>query len=333
MSNEFLSQDEVDALLKGVGSEEENVAISDGPGAVRPYDLTSNDRVIHGKMPAIDLVNERFCRLLRTGLLTFMGRAPEIAVAPVRAITYADFTSQLLQPLSLNVVQVKPLRGHALFVFDSSLVYLVVDNLFGGTGRFEAPTEGRQITATEHRIIERLLYIAFDEYQKAWKDLHPLSFELLRSESSLQFAGVAEEADTVVVSSFTMTLGAVSGTLHVCMPYTMLEPIRALIHGSGTKTEIVEPDRRWLRVLSKQVQTAEVDLVTDLVNVAVTVRQLMTMSVGDILSVEMPQLVTAQVDGVPIFDCRYGALNGQYAIRIESVLTPEREDLAGEQYA
>jgi flagellar motor switch protein FliM len=333
MSNEFLSQDEVDALLKGVGTEGEGVAISDGPGAVRPYDLTSNDRVVRGKMPAIDLVNERFARLLRTGLLNFMGRSPEIAVAPVRAIKYSEFTAELTQPLSLNVVQIKPLRGHALFVFDPSLVYLVVDNLFGGTGRFQAPAEGRQITSTEHRIIQRLLYVAFDEYQKAWKDLHPLSFELVRSESSLQFASVAADPDMVVVSSFTITLGAVSGALHVCVPYAMFEPIRDIIHGSGAKPDVIEPDRHWLRMLSKQVQTAEVDLVADLVNVSVTVRQLMTMSVGDILSVDMPQLVTAQVDGVPIFDCRFGALNGQYAIRIESVLTPERENVAGEQYA
>src|SRR5579862_1925877 len=242
MSNEFLSQDEVDALLKGVGSDDDGVAVSDGPGAVRPFDLTSTQRVVRGKMPAIDIVNERFGRLLRTGMLTFLGRAPEIAVAPVRAIKYADFAAELTQPLSLNVVQVKPLRGHALFAFDPNLVYLVVDNLFGGTGRFQAPADGRQITSTEQRIVQRLLYVAFDEYQKAWKDLHPLAFELVRAESNLQFASVAAESDMVVVSSFTMTLGAVSGALHICMPYAMLEPIRELIHGSGTRPDIVEPD-------------------------------------------------------------------------------------------
>ena len=137
----------------------------------------------------------------------------------------------------------------------------------------------------------------------------------------------------VVVSTFTIELGAVSGNLNICIPYSMLESIRDILQRSGEKSEPVEPDRHWMRMLSKQVQSAEVELVAELVNVSVTVKQLMTMTVGDIISVDMPPLVTAQVDGVPIFDCRYGALNGQYAIRIESVLTPDRDAIAGEQYA
>jgi flagellar motor switch protein FliM len=332
VNNEFLSQDEVDALLKGVSGDDE-VAVADAQSEVKPYDLTNNERVVRDKMPGLDLVNERFARLLRTALLNFMGHAPQVTCAPVRAVKYAEFTAALPQPLSLNVVQVKPLRGNALFVFDPTLVYLVVDNLFGGNGRFQARSEARELTSTEQRITQRLLYVVFDELQKAWKDAHPLSFELVRSDTNFQFVNVAAPSDIVVVSSFTIELGAVSGTLHVCIPYASLEPIRDIIHGSGEKSAALEPDRNWMRMLSRQVQSAEVELVADLVHVSVTVKQLMTMTVGDIISVDMPALVTAQVDGVPIFDCRYGALNGQYAIRIESVLTPDRDSIAGEQYA
>jgi flagellar motor switch protein FliM len=332
-NNEFLSQEEVDALLTGVTGDDEEVSIAETSGEVRAYDLTSNERVVRGKMPALDLINERFVRLLRTGLLNFMGHAPQVTCAPVRTIKYAEFTSGLPQPLSLNVAQIKPLRGNALFVFDPTLVYLVVDNLFGGNGRFQARPETRELTSTEQRISQRLLYVVFDELQKAWKDVHPLAFELVRSDTNLQFITVAAPSDMVVVSSFTIELGAVSGTLHVCIPYGALEPIRPVLQGAGEKSDVLEPDRHWMRMLSRQVQSAEVELVAELVNVSVTVKQLMTMTVGDIISVDMPPLVTAQVDGVPIFDCRYGALNGQYAIRIESVLTPDRDSVAGEQYA
>lgn len=332
VNNEFLSQDEVDALLTGV-SGDDDAPVVDAVSDVRPYDLTSNERVTRAKMPALDLVNERCARLLRSGLLNFMGHAPKVTCAPVRTVKYSEFTSGLSQPLSLNSVQIKPLRGHALFAFDPTLVYLVVDNLFGGNGKFQARPETRELTATEQRISQRLLYVVFDELQKAWKDLYAVTFELVRSDSSLQFINVATPTDMVVVSTFTIELGAVSGNLNICIPYSMLEPIRDILQRSGEKSEAVEPDRHWMRMLSKQVQSAEVELVAELVNVSVTVKQLMTMTVGDIISVDMPPLVTAQVDGVPIFDCRYGALNGQYAIRIESVLTPDREAIAGEHYA
>ena len=333
MSDEFLTQDEVDALLTGVDGADEAVAAPVPEGAVRPFDLLTQERHVRGRMPAIEMVNERFCRLLRIGLFNFMGRVPEIVAGPVRAIKYADFTATLLLPANLNVVQLKPLRGNALFVFDPALVYLVVDNLFGGDGRFRPPTEGRECTPTEQRIIQRMLGVIFDEYEKAWKDLHPLSFELLRSESSLQFANIASPTDIVIAMTFTIESGTGSGAFHICIPYTTLEPIRDLIHGSGDKNERPEPDLRWLRTLSKQVQAAEVELVADLVSLPVTVKQLLSMTVGDILSVDIPEIVTAQVDGVPIFDCTFGTLNGQYALRIATVLTPEREPVAGAQYA
>ena len=333
MSNEFLTQDEVDALLTGVDGAEAPAAGPEPAGAVRPFDLLTQERIVRGRMPAIEAANERFCRLLRIGLFNFMGRVPEIAAGPLRALKYAEFTAALALPASINVVQVKPLRGNALFVVEPALVYLVVDNLFGGDGRFQGRAEGRECTPTEQRIIQRMLSVIFDEYEKSWKDLYPLSFELLRSESNLQFANVATPTDIVIAMTFTIESGGGSGAFHICIPYPSLEPIRDLIHGSGEKNERPEPDRRWLRTLSRQVQAAEVELVADLVTLPVTVKQLLSMTVGDILSVEIPEIVTAQVDGVPIFDCRFGTLNGQYALRIASVLTPEHEPVAGEQHA
>src|SRR5450432_2037503 len=333
MSNEVLTQDEVDALLTGVDGTVEVAAAPVPAGAVRPFDPLMHMRSGRGRMPAIATVNERFCRLLRVGLFNFLGRVPEIVAGPVRTIKYQEFTSALPVPASLNVVQLKPLRGNALFVFEPALVYLVVDNLFGGDGRFQPKGEGRESTPTEQRIIQRMLGIILDEYEKAWKELYPLSFAILRSESNLQLAHVASPDDDAVAMTFTVGSGAGTGAFHVCIPYTTLEPIRDLIHGDGETDEPLEPDRRWLRTLSKQVQAAEVELVADLVTLPVTVKQLLSMTVGDILSVEMPEIVTAQVDGVPIFDCRFGTINGQYALRIASVLTPEREPVTGEQYA
>src|SRR5437667_2570878 len=331
MSNEFLTQDEVDALLNGVSGEEDEV-VQEDIGGVRSYNLATQERIVRGRMPTLEVINERFARLLRIGLFNFMRRSPEISVGPVRVIKYSEFIRNLDVPTNLNGVQVKPLGGHAWFVFQPTLLFLMVGNLFGGDGRFHSRVEGRDFTPTEQRIIQRMLQVVFDDYQKSWKGIYPLTFEYVRSEMHTQFANIATPTEIVVVTTFNIELGAGGGAFHICVPYATLEPIRDLIY-SSMQGDHMEPDRRWVRMLSKQVQSAEVDLTANLVSLTLTVDQLLKVKVGDVLSADIPKTVTAQVDGVPIFEARYGATNGQYAIMIERVLTPQDENSAGEHHA
>src|SRR5690554_3622346 len=155
----FLSQDEVDALLAGVtGEESEQSALSpDLPGGVRAYDLASPDRVIRHRMQTLELINERFARRLRSTLLSFMRRNADITVGSIRIQKYSDFERNLPVPSNLNMVTFKPLRGISLFTFDPNLVFLIIDSLFGGHGRYSTRIEGRDFTVTEQRIILRLL--------------------------------------------------------------------------------------------------------------------------------------------------------------------------------
>src|SRR5512140_3475050 len=168
MSKEFLSQTEVDALLKGVTGEADEVKKEQDPSGVRPYNLATQERIVRGRMPTLEIINERFARLLRIGLFNFMRRSAEIAVGPVKVVKYSEFVRNLVVPTNLNVVQIKPLRGSALFIFDPNLVFLVVDNLFGGDGRFHTRVEGRDFTQTEQRIIQRMLNVVLDAYEKSW---------------------------------------------------------------------------------------------------------------------------------------------------------------------
>ncbi len=325
MSNEFLTQDEVDALLKGVsGEEEEQTQVLD-PGGVRPYNLATQERIVRGRMPTLEIIHERFARLLRIGLFNFMRRSPEISVGPVRAIKYSEFVRNLVVPTNINIVQMKPLRGNALFVFEPTLVFLIVDNLFGGDGRFHTRVEGRDFTPTEQRIIQKMLQVVFDDYQTAWKNVYPLTFEFQRSEMHTQFANVATPTEIVVATTFNIDFGAGGGAFHICVPYASLEPIRDVIY-STMQGDHTEPDKRWIRMLSRQVQAAEVELSAKLVETPVTVQQLMNLKVGDVIGVDIPSTVQATIDGVPIFDCTYGARNGQYAIRIERALRASDDD-------
>ena len=180
-------------------------------------------------MPTLEIINERFARLLRIGLFNFVRRTAEISVGPVRVLKYGEFVRNLVVPTNLNLVQVKPLRGTALLIFNPDLVYLVIDNLFGGNGQFHTRVEGRDFTLTEQRMIQRMLGVVFEELEKAWAPVHPLKLEYVRSEMNTQFANIATPNEIVVVTTYNIELGAAGGEFHICMPYSMLEPIRDVL--------------------------------------------------------------------------------------------------------
>jgi flagellar motor switch protein FliM len=279
------------------------------------------------------VINDRFARLLRIGLFNFMRRSPDIGVGPVRVLKYSEFVRNLVVPTNLNIVQMKPLRGSALFVIDPGLVFTVVDNMFGGDGRFHTRVEGRDFTPTEQRIIQRMLAVMLEDYKKSWAAVHPVSFEYVRSEMHTQFANIATPNEVVIATTFKVELGSAGGELHICIPYSTVEPIRDLLY-SSVQGENMEPDKRWLHMLTRQVQTADVELSANLAQLSLRVGELLRMKPGDVIPFDLPQTLVAQVDGVPIFECRYGTVGGQYALKIERfVAVRDKDNSLGESHA
>jgi flagellar motor switch protein FliM len=319
MADNFLSQEEVDALLKGVNGDQDDAAAPEETTGVRTYNLATQERIVRGRMPTLEIINERFARLLRVGLFNFLRRSAEVSVGSVRVSKYSEFIRNLVVPTNLNLVHMKPLRGTALMVFDPGLVFLLVDNLFGGDGRFHTRVEGRDFTQTEQRIILRILDIVFEAYTKSWEPVYPVEFEYIRSEMNTQFANIATPNEVVVASTFTVELGSVSGQIHFCMPYSMIEPIRDALT-SSLQGEALEVDKRWIRLMTQQIQIAEVELVASLGTAKVSFDEILNMRVGDIIPLNIPETIEATVDGVPVLDCTYGVLNGQYALKVEKLL-------------
>ncbi len=319
--SEFLSQDEVDSLLSGVTGETDDKDRQEAaPGEIRPYNLASSERIVRGRMPTMEIINERFARLFRIGLFNFIRRTPEIAVGPVRVLKFGEFIRNLHVPTNLNLIQAKPLRGNGLFIFDPNLVFLVVDNMFGGDGRFHTRVEGREFTQTEQRIIQKLLAVVFETYGKSWQSAYPLEFEFVRSEMNPQFANIATPNEVVIVTTFDIELGGNGGAFHVCMPYATLEPIKDMLY-STMQGEHLAVDHRWMQLLSKQVQCAEIELVATLGQAGITLEQVLKMRCGDVIPLEMDENITASVDGVPVMECSYGVFNNQYALRVEKMLS------------
>lgn len=319
MAENFLSQEEVDALLKGVNGDQDDVSAPEESTGVRTYNLATQERIVRGRMPTLEIINERFARLLRVGLFNFLRRSAEVSVGSVRVSKYSEFIRNLVVPTNLNLVHMKPLRGTALMVFDPGLVFLLVDNLFGGDGRFHTRVEGRDFTQTEQRIILRILDIVFEAYTKSWEPVFPVEFEYIRSEMNTQFANIATPNEVVVSSTFTVELGSVSGQIHFCMPYSMIEPIRDALT-SSLQGEALEVDKRWIRLMTQQIQVAEVELVATLGTGRASFDDILNMKVGDVIPLNVPEQIQATVDGVPVMDCTYGVLNGQYALKVEKLL-------------
>ncbi|MFC4930006.1 MULTISPECIES: flagellar motor switch protein FliM [Massilia] len=319
MADNFLSQEEVDALLRGVnGDQDESIAPEDTSG-VRTYNLATQERIVRGRMPTLEIINERFARLLRIGLFNFLRRSAEVSVGSVRVSKYSEFIRNLVVPTNLNLIHMKPLRGTALMVFDPGLVFLLVDNLFGGDGRFHTRVEGRDFTQTEQRIIMRILDVVFEAYTKSWEPVYPIEFEYVRSEMNTQFANIATPNEVVVSSTFTIELGPVSGQIHFCMPYSMIEPIRDALT-SSIQGEALEVDKRWIRLMTQQIQVAEVELVAELGHGRANFDDILNMKVGDVIPITVPEAIQATVDGVPVMECSYGVFNGQYALKVEKLL-------------
>jgi len=327
MAGDFLSQEEVDALLKGVtGETDEPEERDDDGGGVRSYNLGTQERIVRGRMPTLELINERFARYLRIGLFNYMHRNAEISVGPIRVQKYSEFIRNLVVPTNLNLVLAKPLRGTALFVFDPNLVFLVVDNMFGGDGRFHTRVEGRDFTPTEQRIIQGLLNVVFNEYGKSWKPVYTMTFEYVRSEMNSQFANIATPSEIVVSTTFTLEFGGATADMHICFPYSMIEPIRDMLY-STMQSDQISTDKRWIGTLRKQLQSAEVEIVAHLGTASISLGQILKLKAGDVIPLTIPEKIIANVDSVPLMECRYGQQNGQYALKIERFISTEANNV------
>jgi flagellar motor switch protein FliM len=331
MSESFLSQEEVDALLEGVtGESQKTVEEAAEQGEVRLYNISSQERIVRGRMPTMEIVNERFARNLRQGLFNFIRRSPEISVGPVSVQRYSAFLRELAVPTNFNIVAIRPLRGSGMIVCEPSLVFGVIDTLFGGIGKFQTRIEGRDFSATEQRVINRLVNVITDEYKKAWKGIYPLELEYQRSEMQPQFVTIATPSEIVISTSFQLEIGDIAGSIHFCFPYSTLEPIRDVLY-SSTQGDSVEVDKRWVNVLTREIQAAEVTLVAHLATADATVERLLSLKKGDFIELERETRIQATVDGVPIFECNYGTHNAKYAIRIEKALRGNDHNWLGDR--
>ncbi len=315
--NDILSQDEIDALLHGVdgGDVETETDVEVPDGQLKGYDFTSQDRIVRGRMPTLEMINERFSRYLRVSLFNMLRRTGEISVSGVQMLKFAEYVHSLFVPTSLNLVRVPPLRGTSLFVLEPKLVFALVDNYFGGGGRFHTKIEGRDFTATELRVIRLVLDLAFKDLAKAWNPVMEVAFDYQSSEVNPHFANIVSPTEVVVVSTFHIELEGGGGDLHVTLPYAMVEPIRGMLD-AGVQSDRSDVDDRWQRAIREEMKKATIHLSSRLTETTITLRELNDLKAGDVIPVDIPDLVTLEAEETPVYTGKFGISNGSKAIRI-----------------
>lgn len=312
---DLLTQEEIDALLHGV---DEGVIDTDGDlddyGA-RNYDFASQDRIVRGRMPTLEMINERFVRNFRLSLFNFLRRAAEIAVSGVQVVKFSEYVHSLFVPTNLNLIRINPLRGRALLVLSPRLVFTAVDNFFGGGGQFYNKIEGREFTPTEMRVIRILVDMIFKDLKEAWKPVLEVEFEYLNSEVNPQFANIVTPTEVVVVSTIHIELEGGGGDLHVTMPYSMVEPIRELLDaGMSDRGDV---DDRWMGSLEREVMDAEVEVYATLARTDLTVQEMLRLKPGDVIPFEMPEKIYLVAEDIPVYTGHMCLSQGRYGFHVQ----------------
>lgn len=316
-TQDLLTQDEIDALLHGVSSGDVETE-DDRPfvaGEVTEYDFTSQDRIVRGRLPTLEIVNERYARQLRLAFFNMLRRTTETSTVGVQMLKFSEYAHSLFVPASLNLVRIHPLKGTALMVIDPNLVFGIVDNFFGGDGRFHAKVEGREFTPTEQRIIRLILDMAFRELKEAWSPVLGIDVEFLNMEVNPSFANIVSPSEVVVVCQFHVEVEGGGGDMHVTMPYSMIEPIRELLE-TPIQADRETRDERWVTALRGELMGAEVEMSSVLAELRLTVEELGRLKAGDIIPLELPDTVTATVEDIPVLRGVFGTSEGRHAIKV-----------------
>ena len=332
--SDLLSQDEIDALLHGVDDvdEDDDEDVGGGfeaagggpvPDNTIDYDFSSQDRIVRGRMPTLEIVNERFARHMRISLFNMMRRTAEVSINGVQMIKFGEYVHTLFVPTSLNMVRFRPLKGTGLLTMEARLVFILVDNFFGGDGRYHAKIEGREFTPTERRIIQMLLKLIFEDYKEAWAPVMDVSFEYLDSEVNPAMANIVSPTEVVVISSFHIELDGGGGDFHVVLPYSMLEPIRELLD-AGVQSDKEDTDMRWSKALRDEIMDVKVDLSTKFIETELSLSKVMDLQAGDIIDIDMPEHVVLLVEDLPTYRAKLGRSRDNVAVKItEKIKRPE----------
>ncbi len=324
--SKVLSQEEVDALLKGLidGEIETQPDREVSKTGVALYDFTSQERIIRGRMPTMEVVNEHFARAFRISLSMVLRRTVDIQTNFVQMLKFGEFLRSLPLPCSFNIYKMDPLRGQCLLVVDSKLVFALVECFLGGSTKTRFKIEGRDFTSIERRLIQKVVVMAFQDLEKAWAPVHPVKMHLVRVEINPMFVGIATPNDIMVISKFQVEMEQADGFITLCIPYATVEPIKGKLY-SGFQSEQLEQDNRWTSRIQDEIMDMEVEVVVELASTVMRAKEFLDLAAGDIImfNKKVKDPLVGKVEGIPKFTGLAGQLNNVKAFKVKQVLHPQ----------
>lgn len=315
---DLLSQDEIDALLHGVDDGDVETESETNVEGVSSYDLTNQHRTVRGRMPILEMINERFARYTRVSLYNLLRRNCDVSIGGIQVTKFGEYIRSLYVPTSLNIVKFNPLRGNGLFVLDAKLVFKLVDNFFGGDGR-HTKIEGREFTPAEQRVVQMVLGEAFSDLSEAWKNVFKIEFEQVSTEVNPSLANnLVRESEVVIVSTFNIELDGGGGDFQIAVPYSMIEPIKELLD-AGMKSDLDVHDDRWSKALRREILDADIEFSCKMFEKQISLRDVVDLEAGDIIPVEMQEHILLRANGIPMFKTQMGISGGNVALRIDEM--------------
>lgn len=323
MVDQVLSQSEVDALLNAVSDgrvESQEGGGGDKAGIVH-YDLANQDRIIRGRMPTLDIIHDRFIRLFRVSLSAALRKVANIGVNSSGPIKFGEFMNSLPLPSCLNILRVEPLRGSAVMVIESKLLYALIDSLFGGGDVPYTKIEGKDFTPIEIKIARKIVMSAVDDLEKAWAPVFPLKIHYSRTEINPQFVAIVPPSDVVIATAFDVELEKVSGSVKLIIPYSTLEPIKSKL-SVGFQSEQMEVDHIWINRIKNQLMGTQANLSVTLGHAWLNLNDLLELKRGDviILDHDADKPLDIQIEGIHKFRGTPGVLKGNKAVKITEVM-------------
>ncbi len=324
----ILSQEEVDALLRGISGGEIETQVEEyhEPGEIMPYDLTSQDRIIRGRMPTLEMTNEKFARAFRATLSTMLRKVISVTAVSADMIKFGEFLKTLPVPTSLHLFRMDPMRGNAIFIMESKIIFTLVDIIFGGTGTAAFKIEGREFTAIENNLIKKVVLSALADLEKCWKPLIDLKISYQRAEINPQFAQIVPPTDVVVVMNFEVEVEYTSGVVSICIPYSMLEPIKEKL-SAGFQSEHLEVDKVWANRFKSGLLKSYVDIFVELGRAQVLGKDVVNLKKGDVIQLEhyASDPLDVYVEGIKKYNGYPGNYKGNQAVQISTIVTGKEE--------
>ena len=315
----ILSQDEVDSLLDGItdGKVETETDVGEKSTTIEVYDFSMPAGPVHLRLPALRIINERLVGLLRTNLQVASRSVIDVNLVSTETVKFSEFYLSLPMPSSLNIFSIEPLRGFSPVMLEGPLVFSFVDSLFGGTGVSHVKLEGRLFTKIETKIVEKIVKIILDDFQKAWLDVCEINAEFVRSEMDPQFVGIGAPEDLVIVNKYEVQLENGNGLIIISIPYSSIKPIEEKLK-TKFKREKMRIDQSSKKYIQNRIKETMVELSCTMGMAKINGAELLSMKVDDVIMLDQKSgnIVTVNVENIAKFKGYPGACNKKKAVKI-----------------